>query len=576
LRGLGKNGRLRGRWLWRKLSTRAMIPNSRKISSVSSVLPLVAAMAVYSAVTLAAVLQILAATGEPVYALDDVYIHMALAKNLAQDGVYGVTPFETTHASSSPLWVLLLAGGFAVFGPWIWWPGLLAAVSSLAALAFAGRYLRTQTMADGKFGDIAGRGGVLCLIVLGGSLPALSVQGMEHPLHAALTLLAAMLGASAIADGRQDRRRDILLVGLCLLLPALRYESLWLSALLVAGVAWRGRFTLAAVLLAASAVSVCAVGFWAMSRGLTFLPAPILTKSVGPLLLADDGIVRLVARFVWHPLVRIARVPLLSMLFLAAIVYFAAMVWRRRLAALDDARPVMVGLFIAGTWIHATFATFGWGARYEAYLIALGLTAMGAVALGAAPRLQPTRRGHRIAALLGGFAVALTLYTTFGRALTSYRNAQYAAVEVLNRDIYIARFLAKAYPGQPVLAMNIGAVVWEGQPRLVDALALGSPEVLRLFLAGSLNPQSLDAVAQTHDVKVFAVFDGWFEAWTGGRPLWLPVAEIDASNERRQLRLRLYVRDATEGRILVEKMESIRPEGAFDVRTILLPPFNGG
>ena len=553
-----------------------MIPNSRKIASVSSVLPLVAAMALYAAVTLVAALQILNAAGEPVYALDDVYIHMALAKNLAQHGVYGVTPFETTHASSSPLWVLLLAGGFAVLGPWIWWPGLLAFGSAVAVLAVANRFLRTQTRAETSFNGIAGRAGVLCLIVLGASLPALTVQGMEHLLHAAIALLAAMLGASAVADGRQDHRRDILLIGLCLLLPVLRYESLWLSALLAAGLAWRGRFTLSAMLLAASAVSVCAVGFWAMSRGLTFLPAPILTKSVGPLLLADDGILRLIARFTWHPLERITRVPLLTVLFIAAVVSFAVSLWRRRMAVLDDTRPVMVGLFIAGTWIHATFATFGWGARYEAYLIVLGLAAMGAVALEAARHLQPTLRRHRIAALFGGLVVALTIHTTFGRALITYRNAQHAAIEVLNRDIYVARFLAKAYPGQPVLAMNIGAVVWEGEPHLVDALALGSPEVLRLFLAGRLDPQSLDAVARAHDVKVFAVFDEWFEFWTGGTAPWTAVAEIDASNDRRKLHLTLYARDATEGRILAEKMQLIRPDGAFDVRTTLLPPFDGG
>lgn len=550
-----------------------MIPNPRRIASVSSVLPLVAAMALYSAVTLAAVLQILNAAGEPVYALDDVYIHMALAKNLAQHGVYGVTPFETTHASSSPLWVLLLAAGFAILGPWIWWPGLLAAGSALAALAFANRYLRMQTSADGSFSGIAGRAGVLCLIVLGASLPALSVQGMEHPLHAALTLVAAMLGASAMAGGRPDLRLDTLLVGLCLLLPVLRYESLWLSALLAVGLAWRGRFTLAAMLLAASAVSVCAVGFWAMSRGLTFLPAPILTKSVGPLLLADDGIVRLIARFTWHPLDRIARVPLLTVLLIAAVVSLGFAVWRRRLAIIDDARLVMVGLFVAGTWTHATFATFGWGARYESYLIVLGLAAMGAVALEAARHLQPARRTHRIAALFGGFAVALTIHTTFGRALITYRNAQYAAVEVLNRDIYVARFLAKAYPGQPVLAMNIGAVVWEGEPRLVDALALGSPEVLRLFLAGSLDPQSLDAVARRHDAKIFAVFDEWFEFWTGGKAPWIPVAEIDASNERRQLRLILYARDRLTGMALSERLKMGRPEGKFSVKIKLLPGF---
>ncbi len=552
-----------------------MTASTERIASDSSVLPLAAAVALYLGLAAIATWLVLAAAGEPVYAMDDVYIHMALAKNLAAHGVYGVTPFEATHASSSPLWVLLLAVGFAVLGPWIWWPGLLAALSALAVLAIADRFLQQHTIATGRPAVQAARAGVLCLIVLGASLPPLTLQGMEHPLHAAVTLLAAMLGADAIAGRQRHGRRDLLLVILCLALPVLRYESLWLTALLAAGLAWRGRYRLAAAIAIASALSICLVGFWAMSRGLTFLPAPILTKSVGPLLLSDDGLVRLVARFTWHPLMRIGRVPLLSVLFIAALVFVVARLWRHRLSTLDDARTVMAALFLAGTWIHATFATFGWGARYEAYLIVLGLTAMGAVAIDLAGRLDGASRGPRLAALLAGFAAALTIYTSFGRALETWHNAQYAAVEVLNRDIYVGRFLAAAYPRQPVLAMNIGAVVWESEPRLLDALALGSPDVLRLFLAGQLDPAALDALARQRQVRVLAVFDEWFEAWTGGKPPWIPVAQIDASNERRQLRLTLYVRDNADGEDLAKKLRSVRPPGAFTVGVRILPPFGG-
>lgn len=50
------------------------------------------------------------------YALDDAYIHMAMAKNLAHHGVMGATRFEFTSSSSSPLWTLLLTVAFVVSG----------------------------------------------------------------------------------------------------------------------------------------------------------------------------------------------------------------------------------------------------------------------------------------------------------------------------------------------------------------------------------------------------------------------------------------------------------------------------
>src|SRR5467141_1610984 len=54
--------------------------------------------------------------GHLIYALDDEYIGMAIAKNFSRFGVWGVTRYGFTSATSSILWPLLLAAVYAVFG----------------------------------------------------------------------------------------------------------------------------------------------------------------------------------------------------------------------------------------------------------------------------------------------------------------------------------------------------------------------------------------------------------------------------------------------------------------------------
>src|SRR5688500_6460269 len=79
--------------------------------------------------------------GTFVYAQDDPYIHLALARTLADHGVWGIRPAEFTSASSSPLWTLLLAALWKLGAQAVWVPFALNILLGVAFLSVCGSYV---------------------------------------------------------------------------------------------------------------------------------------------------------------------------------------------------------------------------------------------------------------------------------------------------------------------------------------------------------------------------------------------------------------------------------------------------
>ena len=68
------------------------------------------------------------------YPLDDPFIHMQIARDLAFHGVWGINPGEFASASSSLLYTLLLASLFKIFSASVLIPFLVNIVAALALL----------------------------------------------------------------------------------------------------------------------------------------------------------------------------------------------------------------------------------------------------------------------------------------------------------------------------------------------------------------------------------------------------------------------------------------------------------
>lgn len=435
--------------------------------------------------------------GTLVYALDDAYIHLAVGRNLAAHGSWGTHPGEFAPVTSSLIWPLLLAGVFALAGPVDAAPLALALASALGLLA-AGRWLLARSGMPARFHLPC-----LLLLVLATPMPTLVLAGMEHLLHAALTLLLAGLAAARLASpAGLDRHRLAAsgwdLGGIAALAVATRYETCFLAGLIALALAWRRRWRQALAVAAGAAVPVAAFGVVSTAHGGLFLPSPLLLKSAaaaGPhgfspgLLLAG-----------WYA--RVAYTPELLVLLLASLPLAARSFRERR------GREAALGGLFAGTLaLHALLASVGWLFRYEAYLVALGVLAvlppatrwLGEELAGDAP---PARRW------LAAVALAPALLPLAVRAGQALARTVPATHNIYCQHLQVARFVRQHLEGRTVALNDIGAVSYLTGARVVDVFGLADVEVAMTRLAGTYDTAWLGRHAAARGVDVAIVYAG--------------------------------------------------------------------
>ncbi|MBN3041263.1 MAG: hypothetical protein JW867_09035, partial [Candidatus Omnitrophica bacterium] len=106
--------------------------------------PLFLVLLIYSGLMALVIFKAYNLTGQKIiYTLDDAYIHMSIAKNIVLHGVWGVNSSGFTPSSSSPLWVLMLAVTYFVFGVKELAPGLFSIIFSILSIIIVFYVLRS-------------------------------------------------------------------------------------------------------------------------------------------------------------------------------------------------------------------------------------------------------------------------------------------------------------------------------------------------------------------------------------------------------------------------------------------------
>lgn len=454
--------------------------------------PLAAALGVFWGVfawVLAASLQL--TQGHFVYTLDDPYIHMAIAKHLAGEGVWGVTRYEFSSAASSLLWPLLVALVYLVTGVVVWVPLVLNLLFGSALLAVAYGLLR-RAGAGTWYAAFA-----LVLITLLGPLPALVTTGMEHLLQGLLAIGFLFCCARVLAAQKPARLDTAALLALAPLVTATRYEDAFLVAPACLLLAVRRRGLLAACVAGLALLPVALYGRISFDQGWNWLPNSVLLKG----LLSHPAATGLGQYLAVHLLQAD-----LFWVFLGAGVVFALGLRPR---GFWHPGQLLLALFLGAALLHL-LTQYSTHPRYEAYLVVLGLLAVAAALPELlAARLQAGRRPAPVQ-LYAAALLALFLLLPTRERLAVNTSMPRASANVYQQQYQMARFLRTYYQGAAVAVNDIGAVSYYADLHLLDLWGLGSNEVAQSKLTGRYSRPHIDQFSRHRRVKIAILYDAWY------------------------------------------------------------------
>lgn len=480
--------------------------------------PLIITLAVlWGTIAILLTLSIRQNQGHLVYGLDDPYIHMAIAKNFVQHGVWGINKEAFTSSSSSLLWTLLLSLFYFVFGVNEVCPFLLNMIFATLLLLLGYLVLRKYRIRP-PFIFAA-----LLTMTFFTPLPSLIFFGQEHIMHALITILFVYLSAQNLSAEKPSPKVYMILLMLTALVTAARYEGLFLILVVSLLFLLRRRPIHSVCVGAMGLLPIAIYGAISISNGWYFLPNPVLLKGQVPGLSSLSDIVSFFGHSAYNVYRQMKLAPDMQFLILGALILFIFQYNKQR-GMWKDIR-IMILIFIASALLHMQFAQVGWFNRYEAYLVALGLFV---VVIGMGEYLSKKysfvlRRSLVPKYLAEAFIILIILLSFDTRAIRSLKSTPRATTNIYEQQYQMGLFLKSFYHGKNVAANDVGVINYLADIECIDLYGLGNLEVAKLMKKGKYGTQQIYDLAKRNNVKIAIVYDSWLKKWGGVPSQWGPV-----------------------------------------------------
>lgn len=458
----------------------------------------------------------LATGGVFMYPLDDPFIHMEIAGNLAASGTWGVNPGEFASASSSLLYTVMLALLFKLFSVHVVIPFILNCIAAFILLIVVDKWFRKQ--GTGMLARLV----ILGLVVFFLPLPVMIISGMEHTLQCLFSFLFITTFADwvVIGNGTAERKwkLPVSLLVYAFLVTAIRYEGIFLVAVAGLILLWQRKIKASFILGAMALLPVALFGIYSLSKGSYFFPNPLFIKSE-EFQLSVKGILNFFSNMLINkftvtkttgslPGVPPPGISLLTTQRILIILPLVSLFFAKQLRQASKYNYIVMIITLT-TLLHLAFASTGWFYRYEAYLVmnacVISFFIMGRYWKELLPdKLLYTR-------LLAGILFFALFFPFVLRSSAAFTKAKQACVNIYEQQYQMGQFLHKYYPETAVAANDIGAISFFTKAEVIDLWGLGSIEVARSRKNKSWTPEFLDSFVRDKQVGLAIVYDEWFD-----------------------------------------------------------------
>ena len=404
--------------------------------------------------------------GNFTYLLDDAYIHLALARNFALHGVWGMTPHAFSSSSSSPIFTFLISVLMRIFGNSGLIPLGINLVCAMGILYFLTRY----------FGRFSVKGNFVVISVLvtvfSAALHLQLFSGMEHLLQVFLVVINIFYLTDWVSG--KFRKTDSLLFfyGTMLLLGLVRFEMMFYFVSLAFFLSLLKKFRESLLILVIGFGPIFIFSYFNYQQTGYLFPNSVVVK--GTHIDFSGNILKQVrdvflTAFLNRSFYKRCLLPLL----LLGAVIFSDYRSRRSLREFYQ-NNIFLLAWGATLLLHSVFADLKSILRYEAYL-------MVAFAMLILPRLkgyfENLKTTYRKNAILT-FLIFGNIVLIFSKMAFSHKILMYGSKNIYEQQIQAARFLQTYYNDSKIAANDIGAISYFTDIHLFDIVGLGSPQIM--------------------------------------------------------------------------------------------------